>query len=156
MSELMKLITQRKVIRSRVTSCYNRRDGFRDQEPMDRAVQKAQLEKYQTELQELNLQIQGKKAWDSDEVFEGEIVACEEYEGKLIQCITILNFLSERVDSRTTNSNHTESARSLLRQPIAPLPTFSGMEREDFLKFIREFDWMPQLYKVPIWVEVLL
>ena len=32
------------------------------------------------------------------------------------------------------------TARTLLRQPTAPLPTFSGKEGEDFNRFINEFD----------------
>ena len=32
------------------------------------------------------------------------------------------------------------TARSLLKQPVAPLPTYAGSEGEDLIKFITEFE----------------
>ena len=42
-----------------------------------------------------------------------------------------------------------DTARSLLRQPTAPLPTFAGKEDEDLLKFLKEFELTTAGFKYP-------
>ena len=55
----------------------------------------------------------------------------------------------KQVSSNTANTNTVEAARSLLKQPVAPLPSFSGDENEDLMKFILECELTTAAYAYP-------
>ena len=138
MSELKKLVTQRKVIRGRVTTCYNRSGSYDTLSKIQRATELANLLGYKEDIKNFNDLIQNIKYSNSDDTdddeLESEMESCADYNVKIQECIVILNSLS---DSLTIGSQF-DAARSLLKQPVAPLPVFSGNEDEDLLKFIKE------------------
>ena len=56
--------------------------------------------------------------------------------------------ISNRLIASRSNFVNTDiAARSLLKQPTAPLPTFSGGENEDLMKFLVEFDLTTSSYR---------
>ena len=67
---------------------------------------------------------------------------------KVRECLIVLNRLIV-TESRTSHVNTIDTARSLLKQPTAPLPTFSWVEKEDLMRFLVEFELTTSSYKYP-------
>ena len=71
---------------------------------------------------------------DDETLMNDEFSACNEYDDKIADCLSILE--------RESNANSSDdTARSLLRSPIAPLPSFYSKEGEDIAKFFLHFDF---------------
>ena len=155
MAELRKAVCQRKTVRTRVTSCHNRLKGFELLTSGERAMEVANLEEYQKSLKELDDCIY-KLKYSSEGIDETEIQTemdtCADYSSKILDCLALLEKLTLSDAHSTLNSNfrhNTDVARSLLRQPVAPLPTFSGAEGEDLMKFLKEFELTTNNYNYP-------
>ena len=93
--------------------------------------------------------IQNLKFGDPEKIDERELQKetdiCDEY---MRECLIVLNRLIV-TESRTSHVNMIDAARSLLKQPTAPLPTFSGDEKEDLMRFLVEFELTTSSYKYP-------
>ena len=103
MDELKRLITRRKIIRSKITSIFNKRNQFSDFAADVRAVELADLLEYQKNILDLDSKILELKDWDTDEVLENEFVTCEDYQSKIRNCLTLLNLLSSSSVSSSRN-----------------------------------------------------
>ncbi|XP_068243395.1 uncharacterized protein [Palaemon carinicauda] len=146
MANLQVLIGQRKVIRRKVTEQFNRSDTYSALTQEEKLAIKGLLVNYRNKLSELDDHILLKKFPDvSDEAeLEPELTSCQDYLDKIEYCLPLLEI------SRGNNgSNIPDVARSLLKQPTAPLPKFTSKEGEDFLKFIAEFEATTNAFQYP-------
>lgn len=155
MAELTKLVANRKANRSRVTRSFNERESFKGFTPVQREVEKSNLLDYQESLKLLDSRIQDLKLTSSEPCtasdIERDAELCLEYEEKIRTCLAILQSLEISVSSPTDalTVGQIDAARSLLKQPTAPLPTFEGREDEDLMKFLSEFELTTSNYRYP-------
>ena len=124
MAELKKLICKRKTIRARVTNSHNRINNYPSLTEVQRAVERANLLDYKADLKSLNNDIQALKDTATNAEMEDEMESCENYRGKLHDCIIHLDSLISQKQT-VTKQEEVDTARSLLKQPTAPLPTFA-------------------------------
>ena len=155
-AKLKKLVCRRKTIRAQVSRCNNRCSAYNTFSDSDRATESALLLDYKEDLSKFDELIQNLKYNDSvtfdEKELQVEMDTCDEYRCKILECLAILDSISSsRISSNTSlrNNNLTDAARSLLKQPTAPLPKFSGEEGEDLLKFLREFTLTTSSYSYP-------
>ena len=148
-SELKQLEARRKPVRGRVTRSHNTRDDYQNLTPMQRDAEKSHLEYFQKDLlmldekvQELKFPVSGGYA-EAD--FDKELDDCISYMDKIRECLVVL----QNLDSATKVQPNKGTARTLLRQPTAPLPSFTGKEGDDFCKFIKEFELTTSSYDYP-------
>ena len=150
MAELKKFVIKRKVTRSRVTTTFNNISTFGSLSPTQRNVEKSNLLRLKEDLVKFDQLILDLKFPEKDEIDElqlyTEVEACSDYQSKITECLTILDSFS---DSGNSDRHLLENARSLLKQPVAPLPIFSGEEEEDLIKFLTEFELTTACYKYP-------
>ena len=143
MTELNKLISQRSVIRKRVTESYNRSSEYLSYSLAEKNYEKGILNGFQETLTDLNDKIFNLKfTGKSPTEIETELSSCQDYADKLRGCLQVL-------DSGMHNSSFADTARSLLKQPTAPLPKFFGTQEDDFLKFISEFEKTTNAFRYP-------
>ena len=64
----------------------------------------------------------------SETEHEAELTTCQDYFDKLEYCFPLL-------DTSKSKDKLPDIARSLLKQPTAPLPTFHSRDGEDFQRF---------------------
>lgn len=147
MSNLQLLVGQRKIVRKKVTELFNKSSEFVNLDQDTKLSKKSLLLGYKDRLKDLDDRIFCIKFSDTTEeaVLEEELIACEEYFDKIHTCLPLLEFHSVSSPS----SNQTDVARSLLKQPVAPLPKFFSKEGEDFLKFITEFETTTRSFNYP-------
>ncbi|XP_064087699.1 uncharacterized protein LOC135202300 [Macrobrachium nipponense] len=147
MANLQVLIGQRKVIRRKVTEQFNRSDTYSALTQEEKLAIKGLLVNYRNKLSELDDQILLKKFPDiCDEAeLEPELTSCQDYLDKIEHCLPLLEISRSKNDS----NNIPDVARSLLKQPTAPLPKFTSKEGEDFLKFIAEFEATTNAFQYP-------
>ena len=152
MAELLKLVAQRKTIRTRVTTIHNKRSTFESLSQTELDTVKANLLDYKDDLNTFDDLIQNLKFGDLEKIYERELQKetdnCDEYMSKVRECLTVLNRLIVTA-SRTSHVNAIDAARSLLKQPTAPLPKFSGDEKEYLIRFLVEFELTTSSYKYP-------
>ena len=143
-----KLAKQRKVIRKKVTDCYNERDTYVTFTPSEKLSTKGVLENYQKNLLDLDEKIFQEKFPEVSEAQEKEIddelSKCQDYQDRIACCIPLLDVVSSKDKAKSS-----ELARSLLKQPTAPLPSFHSNEGEDFLRFIQEFESTTDAFDYP-------
>ena len=92
MSNLKLLIHSRKYIRKSITENHNRKLNFPSMTSDERLNLQARLKNDQEQLRSLNSQIQS-LTWEKDEDeqwLDNELKNCDEYETKLIECLTLL------------------------------------------------------------------
>ena len=151
MSALQKLGAKRKALRIRVTACVNRQVNYENLTETQRTAEKIKILDIKTELLQLDEIIQDKKFGESEKFEEvdldTEMETCSDYHEKIQDCLSFLDSLGTTSKSGTTTQ--VDVARSLLRQPTAPLPTFSGKEDEDLLKFLKEFELTTAVFHYP-------
>ena len=147
MTELQVLVGQRKVIRKKVTDCFNKSDIYLALNQTEKLSEKGLLLSYQSKLTDLNAQILSHRFSDKiDEAeLDAELTACQEYFDKIESCLPLLVVNRETSQS----SNLSDVARSLLKQPTAPLPKFCSGDGDDFLRFITEFESTTNAFKYP-------
>ena len=135
MSELKIVNNARKYVRGQVTAHHNRRDTFVSLEEKDRLALIVKLKNFKNKLDDYDTKYQNLKFVDVDDEtsMNSEFALCDEYDNKIADCLGILECKSH------VNSGD-ETARSLLRSPVAPLPSFYGQEDEDVTKFFTHFE----------------
>ena len=145
---MSKLSSQRKVIRKKVTDNFQAKETFVSLSAPEKLSKKGVLEHYQRTLIELDDKIFQETfpviTEELEAKVESELSSCQEYHDKLESCYPLLEVLPSRVPSRLP-----DLARSLLKQPTAPLPTFYSKEGEDFSLFIREFEATTNAFDYP-------
>ncbi|XP_068204996.1 uncharacterized protein [Palaemon carinicauda] len=144
MSNLKLLITQRKVIRKKVTDAFNKLGSYANFTASRKISEKCLLLSYQKGLLDLDSKIQNLKFEDSavtELELEEECLGCIDYLEKIERCLPLLEVSPSR--------SVTDTALSLLKQPTAPLPKFSSKENEDLLQFFVEFEATTGVYKYP-------
>ncbi|XP_068218540.1 uncharacterized protein [Palaemon carinicauda] len=144
MSNLKLLITQRKVIRKKVTDAFNKLGSYANFTASRKISEKCLLLSYQKGLLDLDSKIQNSKFEDSavtELELEEECLGCIDYLEKIERCLPLLEVSPSR--------SVTDTALSLLKQPTAPLPKFSSKENEDLLQFFVEFEATTGVYKYP-------
>ena len=150
MAELKKLVARRKVTRTRVTASFNQSNAYDSFSPQKRALEKSCLLNAKEDLLNFDKLIQDIQFNDVEEIDERlldiEMDNCEEYLDKIRQCLFVLNSYP---DSGSISHQLLDNARSILKQPVAPLPTFSGEEEEDLVRFLTEFELTTACYKYP-------
>ena len=134
MSELKIVNNARKYVRGQVTAHHNRRDTFVSLEEKDRLALIVKLKNFKNKLDDYDTKYQNLKFVDVDDEtsMNSEFALCDEYDNKIADCLGILECKS--------HANSDETARSLLRSPVAPLPSFYGQEDEDVTKFFTHFE----------------
>ncbi|XP_064098253.1 uncharacterized protein LOC135209530 [Macrobrachium nipponense] len=137
MSDLKAVISRRKTVRKKVTVCYDKRDSYRGLDPALQTTEKGLLLNYQKSLLELDKEFFELKFSDdgvTEAALDAESDLCQEYQDRIQTCLSLLP---------ASLSNHSnvsiDNARSLLKQPTAPLPRFTSKENEDFTSFLKEF-----------------
>ena len=90
--------------------------------------------------------------------FNNELNECDEYEVKFQECIARLGSRSNNtsVNRNNSNPNSSEQLRTLLKCPVAPLPTFSSGDGEDLSKFFRNFEDTIVRFNYPDYDKLLL
>ena len=157
MSDLKRLIGYRKYIRRCITENYNSRDSFPTLSSTAKQKLKLQLEKWVSEIKDFNNQILSLQydSWEEreqDRKLEAELKVCQEYDDKLLSCIVAIN------SSVTVQSSEEvrDSARSLLKSPVAPLPKYNGTDEEDLVRFFEEFEETISKFGYPEYDKLLL
>ena len=148
MSELKVLVARRGTVRAKVTTCYNHRSDYVNYTSLQQIAEKATLTQCKDDLENFDECYQQKKFLGetiNETELNAEVQSCYEYTVKIQECLAILNSLTQG----THPVGHLDIARSLLRQPTAPLPKFAGGEDEDLCKFLKEFELTTSSYKYP-------
>ena len=146
MSDLSILKNTRKYFRGRLTNCHNNSGTYSDLDEVTRDSRKNLIVGYNDKLKDLNIQISNIKFKNYDDSmerdFNNELNECDEYEVKFQECIARLGSRGNNtsVNRNNSNPNSSEQLRTLLKCPVAPLPTFSSGDGEDLSKFFRNFE----------------
>ena len=161
MSELERLVNQRKYIRKCVTEHFNRKDTFPTLASSTREKLRLQFEQWLPELKDLNKQILGLKyeEWEDEEEerrSEEELASCQDYNDKLLSCLVAIRSPSEPSPSVSHLNDPLSSARSLLKSPIAPLPKYTSSDDEDLARFFEEFEDTLSKFRYPEYDKLLL
>jgi len=149
----------RQYLRSSVTSRFNRRDAFNNLSDVERSAVKSKLTDQSEQLKALDSKIQNIK-WANTENFDGldeELQQCEGYQDKIFTCLASLSAANPpNPRSPPVSMNPIDAARSLLKSPTAPLPTYSGIESEDLTRFISQFEETISRFNYPSYDKFLL
>ena len=149
MADLKVLVSQRKTIRKKVTDSFNRKETYVTFTSQQKLTEHSLLTSYKQCLQNLDSNILGLK-YSGDEINETSLdtdtTLCQEYQDKIDTCLSLLAIAQI---SGNASSNRNDSARSLLKQPTAPLPKFSSGKDEDLVKFFSEFESTTGPYNYP-------
>ena len=145
MSNLGLLSNSRKYIRGQVTRNFNNVDAIRNLVSADRLSKLAKFKGQLADLKSLDEKIQSLKWAEEQDASKltDEFETCDSYSEKLNYLIAVL----ETNQTPSTTQETVEAARSLLKSPIAPLPTFKSEEGENFEKFIAEFEDTVKVFK---------
>ena len=127
MSDTKFLISTRKYIRIQVTRLFNDRKMFSSLNLAEKSAKKVQLRGYVEELKSLDSKIQA-KLWEengeSEDILLKEINDCEGYNEK----INVMLGCLDQSPTPASNSDNVDTARSLLKSPVAPLPVFNSKD----------------------------
>ena len=140
-AESLSFLTKaRTTLRGKVTRMYNDRENFVNYSDLERNTAKIKLEKLSSDLSIANDKIADLKfsVKAEDSVIQDEIDSCDEYGDKICDLLSRLEVASRPIRPNQVATN--ESARSLLKSPIAPLPVFSSKPGENFNLFIGQFE----------------
>ena len=143
MSDLRLLVSSRKAIRKKVTDCFNSSGTYSSLDSAHKLSTKNLLLSYKKSLIETDAKIHDiKLSKATDAELDDELLACQDYLDKIEFCLPLLDVLSNP-------TNVTDTARSLLKQPTAPLPKFKSLVNEDFLRFLSEFESTTSAFSYP-------
>ena len=137
-SNLKLLAASRKLMRSQVTKHYSDRNNFCGLSDVERSSLTVKLKGLKVKLcdtDEKTLPLKWKDEEDEAQL-EVELNSCQEYEDRIAE---MLSLLEKPVTVSGSNSVH-ETARSLLKSPVAPLPRFTSAEGENLELFLRQFE----------------
>lgn len=145
------LITSRSRFRSSITRIYTERDDLVSADDIKRKNTKIKLERLSEELSSLNEKVADAKFSDKykEEDLEKELEACEQYDDKICECLSLLAAAS-------APPPRMEEARSLLKSPVAPLPRFNTDEGENLELFLRQFEETLSKFKYTDYDKLIL
>ena len=154
MSDLKLLISSRKFVRKAITETHNKRDSFSALSRTDRNAKKSLLQDFLVQLRDYDSRIQSLKWTETEDesVLEEEISLSHEYLSKIKECLSLLEDYSPPFLSNSS----VDSARSLLKSPIAPLPKFTSGEEEDLNRFFLQFEETISKFSYPDYDKFLL
>lgn len=162
MSEIRRLFNSRKYLRKCITEQHNRRGNFAALSSSEREKLKLTFEQWSIDLKDYNKQILANRylewtAEEEEEKSEAEFKVCHEYDDKLLDCVVALTASGVvSVNSNQVDDESRNSARSLLRSPIAPLPKYSSSDTEDLVRFFEEFEDTISKFSYPEYDKLLL
>ena len=146
MSDLRLLVSSRKTIRKKVTDCFNALATLVSLDESQKLSKKNLLLSYKNSLIEIDAKIHNLKLSDSEGIsdaeLDSELSACQDYLDKIESCLPLL-------EVRSNYSQTIDTARSLLKQPTAPLPKFKSLTNENLLRFISEFESTTSAFNYP-------
>ena len=140
---LKQLVSSRAAFRGQVTTIFNDYPNFRNftDFKINNSITKLDtLNKKLSELDELIRELKWKEYSDpaaADQANVAEILESDTYADKINECLSMLQI---ELGSRNTVVPTTDAFRTMLKSPVAPLPTFSGTEGENLDKFFRQFE----------------
>ena len=140
-SNLKLLSNSRKYTRKLVTENHNKKDSIASLSDTQKKELKAQLTDYHDTLKDLNEKVQALKWAEGENLawLNEDLKDCEDYFRKIRECLVL-------VDVKTLTISDTDNARSLLKSPTAPLPTFKSQENENLLKFFSDFEEITNMF----------
>ena len=138
------ITSQRSSIRSRITKSHNNIGKYKELETLDLLAERAKLEQCRDTLKDLDTKyVSSKFTHDLNSAeHKKELETCLDYDFKIRQCLLYI----ERLDKECRN---TEEKSTLLKQPTAPLPSFSHEKGGDIKKFLKEFELTTKRYNYP-------
>ena len=147
-------VAARGTARATATRLHNDRLNFSDYDALKRGTTKSKLEKLQKDLEQYDMII-AKSLFESQsqEEYDAEAQVCEEYQDKLLAC---LHLLSNPVAAAVSNGVSSDQARSYLKSPQAPLPTYKSEPGENFELFVRNFEDTTNKYRYTEYDKFLL
>ncbi|XP_064116582.1 uncharacterized protein LOC135222425 [Macrobrachium nipponense] len=127
----------RKYIRGQVTRLFNEHDKFTSMNKTECKAVQIKLVSYSDQLNSLNTVIQKSLYGDgkNEEEFLLELQSCDDYSDKLNTCFAVLQLMDSKPEAKDS-----ETARSLLKSPVVPLPVYASTESENVEKFLVEFE----------------
>ena len=150
MSNLKILVEKRSVARSAVTRIHSGLDDLSNSSNMVKLKTKIKLENLSNELDRLNEAIQSEKFKTDLDGIQDELLKCEDYSDKIIDCQALLDELASPVSNidGTGGSGHNATGgeafiaapRSKLKCPTAPLPRFTSSAGENIELFLDQFN----------------
>ena len=157
MAEINILINSRKFMRKKVTESYNDTDNFITLTVSERLVLKNKLSEYSKKLEDFDYKIQCQKfvSETDDTLIQDDLEKCDEYQGKIISCLAVLESLQTN-SNNVSNVSNPYSNPTLLKCPTAPLPKYSGHESEDISKFFFQFEKIINKYNFGEFEKLLL
>ena len=152
MSDLKYLVNSRKYLRKAVTEAHNAKDTYPLLTQTEKLTNRLVLEEYLNDLNDLDPKIRSLKWADStsESDLEAELKSSKEYSRKIRECLVLLD--TDRTDSHTRD----ETARSMLKSPVAPLPKFHSEDGEDLHKFFYQFEETLSKFSYPDYDKLLL
>ena len=147
MSSLQFLVNSRKYLRSSATRVFNDKDRLSSYDAVAKQNLIGKLNKLTLDLADFDSKILNLK-FDVDdpkvEDFDKEMRCCEEYQDNILTCLTLLNITEDVVNAGNTSASSSGPvmpiAKSLLKSPTAPLPTFASGEGESLELFFNSFE----------------
>ena len=148
--EYKRWVNLRQNRRSQVTVIYNDRINFGSLSHVQKNVKNEKLKALNDELERLNEKIQTAsfEEFKDEGKLTSDIVKSDEYSDRIRECLVLL----KEPDTPST----VDTARSLLKSPVAPLPKFCSEEGEDLVKFLRCFEETTTRFKYPDYDKFLL
>ena len=147
MSDIRLSVSSRKAIWKKVTECFNESSTYASLDPSLKLSKKNLLLNYRKSLLSVDATIHNLKLSGTDAVsdveLDAELLACQDYLDKIEFCLPLLEVASNSAQIVA------DTARSLLKQPTAPLPRFRSLENEDLLRFFTEFESTTSAYNYP-------
>ena len=176
MSELKVLITKWGIIRRKITIDYDKLDDLINISPLERQINVNKCNEWLLELKNLNEKMINQKVGElnDEEIeseFESEIERNEYYNCKIYSILASIKQIdNNELEGSPTNINNAQnnnnlyassrssvdSFRTMLRQPVLPLPNFSGNYKEDLSKFLFEFESAIERYNYSEFDKLLL
>ena len=146
------LIHLRKYIHNVVTENHNKRSTFSALSLSEKQTTRCLLEDYLSQLQDLDGKIQTLKWGESEDEVEidNEFKSCHDYSRRIRECLSLLE------ETSSSSQFFVDNARSLLKCPTAPLPTFTSSEGEDLNHFFLEFEEAISKFSYPNHDKLLL
>ena len=145
-SELAHITAQRGHVRTNLAKLYNSKDTFLSLPKIEKLTKRNKIQKLNEQLLELNSQIQIIVFGTDQKKYEKDLLDCDKYSDMVIESLTLLSdeaaegAVTGAGGGRGTSADDPHScARTLLRNPVAPLPTYSGSEDEDLTRFLTQF-----------------
>ena len=143
-------------IRAFITSTFNDSPNFHKLTSVEKRALKSKLVDQRESLKSFDELIQT-EIWGNPltkDTLDAELVTCDDYDDKINHCLAMLEDSSTGPNGAPGNT--LDSARSLLRSPVAPLPKFSGKDTEDLTQFFYEFEETMSKYKCSEYDKLLL